>query len=201
MSSISSVSSSPLIDPFQQKKDKKEFSLTETFLANEGVDFDEEESQSEPSSMTMRDLTPEEERRLAKLRDMLNDILLDMGDSPTDAQKRRIREIEKEIEEITGVEVKTRLSDGVHALNKAKLDKEEDQEKEGGNELLRRKGMALQENIARHIHAAQPQKPGEGLMSFQQRMAANAYSLQAELSDIGMASPAISAESLLKSKI
>ncbi|GAB7022657.1 hypothetical protein [Salidesulfovibrio brasiliensis] len=201
MSSIGAVTSSTGIDPFQQRKEKKEFSLTETFLANEGVDFNEKSESGESQGMSLRDLTPEEERRLAKLRDMLNDLLLDMGDSPTEAQKRRIRDIEKEIEEITGVEVKTRLSDGVHALNKAKLDKEEEEGEEGGDPMLRRKGFALHENIARHVHAPVRQDVGEGLMSFQQRLAANAYAMQAELPETSVAASAISAESLLKNKI
>lgn len=91
----------------------------------------EEEKRLESSSFSFqKELTPEENNRVLFLKNMLAQ-LLTMGDGqPTEEQKARIKEIEKEIADITGVKMSSSIAD---ATNKMPGKKDDDEEEEAKN--------------------------------------------------------------------
>ena len=98
-------------------------------VSNE-VNKDPEAEQVEESASPFafqKELTPEEEQRVLFLKNLLSQILAMAQGNPTDEQKERIREIEAELEKITGVKMKTRLS-AVTAKLPGK-DKDEDEKR------------------------------------------------------------------------
>jgi len=90
----------------------------------------EEEKRLESSSLSFqKELTPEEKNRVLFLKNMLAQ-LLTMGDGqPTEEQKARIREIEKEIEKITGVKMRSSIADATSKMPDKKDDDEEEEAK------------------------------------------------------------------------
>lgn len=185
MSTISSsygAGSADALDLLRNKrKEREEFSLTKTFLSTEGVEVEDKsaDAQKTTSGFNVRSLTPEEERRLEQLRDMLDGILLEMGDEPTGAQKRRIREIEKEMSEITGVEIHTKLSSGLNALDRDTSDEDEELGDQAAG-LPDRTGFMLDQSLARKSRPdAGNTSSGKGIMNFMQEMASTAYNRQA----------------------
>lgn len=185
MTTISSsygAGSADALELLRNKRQEREaFSLTETFLSTEGVEVEDKatDAEQQSSGFHVRSLTPEEERRLEQLRDMLDGILLEMGDEPTGAQKRRIREIEKEMSEITGVEIHTKLSSGLNALDRDTSDEDEESGDQAAG-LPDRTGFMLDQSIARRSRPdAGGTSSGNGIMNFMQEMASTAYNRQA----------------------
>nr|WP_321256972.1 hypothetical protein [uncultured Pseudodesulfovibrio sp.] len=86
----------------------------------------EEEKRLESSSLSFqKELTPEEKNRVLFLKNMLAQ-LLTMGDGqPTEEQKARIKEIEKEIADITGVKMSSSIADAASKMPSKKDDDEE----------------------------------------------------------------------------
>ncbi|WP_319544174.1 hypothetical protein [uncultured Pseudodesulfovibrio sp.] len=89
----------------------------------------EEEKRLESSTFSVqKELTPEQKNRVLFLKNMLAQ-LLSMGDGqPTEEQKSRIREIEKEIAKITGVKIQSSLADATGTVPKKK-ETDEDEKK------------------------------------------------------------------------
>ena len=88
----------------------------------------EEEIQLESSTLSFqRELTPEEENRVLFLQNLLAQMLAMADGQPTEEQRSRIRDIEKELEKITGVKTRSSLS----AMTKNMPDtKDEDDEED-----------------------------------------------------------------------
>jgi hypothetical protein len=77
----------------------------------------EDESGRNPSPIPVtRQLTAEEEQRVLYLRNLLAQILTMSEGQPTDEQKARIREIEQELEKITGVKMQSSLGNATETL-------------------------------------------------------------------------------------
>lgn len=190
MAGINGIGSQSMINPYlmeSRQEQSKGFSMTGSLMKSEGIPLEKEKSsqsdETATSITTRKELSDEDQKRLEKLQDMLNDILLEMGDSPSEAQKRRVREIEKEMEDLTGVKTKTHISDGMNALNKAKLDKEKDEEKEtGSGSSLKRGRLAVQLQLKqRDLHTDNTTNDGPGIMNFLQKAAAASYEQQEAL--------------------
>lgn len=103
-------------------------------ISPEGMSFEpektEEEKRLESSTLSFqKKLTPEEKNRVLFLKNMLAQ-LLTMGDGqPTEEQKARIKEIEKEIEDITGVKMGSSVADATSKMPGKKDDEEEEETK------------------------------------------------------------------------
>lgn len=90
----------------------------------------EEEKRLESSTFSFqRQLTPEEENRVLFLKNLLAQLLTMANGQPTEDQKSRIREIEKELEKITGVKVKSSISNAVNKMPGTKKDEEDNERK------------------------------------------------------------------------
>jgi hypothetical protein len=76
-----------------------------------------------------KELTPEEKQRVEFLQNLLAQTMAMAEGNPTDEQKTRIREIENELEKITGIKNHSRLST-MTAKMPGKTDKEEEEERE-----------------------------------------------------------------------
>jgi hypothetical protein len=76
-----------------------------------------------------KELTPEEEQRVQFLQNLLAQTMAMAEGNPTDEQKTRIRDIENELEKITGVKTFSRLTK-MTAKMPGKTDEEEEKERE-----------------------------------------------------------------------
>ncbi|MUM78311.1 hypothetical protein GKC30_11765 [Pseudodesulfovibrio sp. F-1] len=92
----------------------------------------EEELQLGSSNIAPRkQLSEEEEQRVLYLKNLLAQILTMSEGQPSDEQKTRIREIEKELEKITGVKMQSSLSNATEKLpNKTAGARRRDEEEE-----------------------------------------------------------------------
>ena len=87
----------------------------------------EEELRLESSTISFqRQLTPEEENRCLFLQNLLAQMLAMSDGQPTDEQCSRIRDIEKELEKITGVKVRSSLSTATRNMPGKKNDEDRD---------------------------------------------------------------------------
>ena len=108
-------------------------SLVPTFTL-EGMTLEpektEEELRLESSTLSFqKQLTPEEENRVLFLTNLLTQ-LLDMAEGqPSEEQKSRIREIEKELEKITGVKRRTSLAAATQKMPGRKKDDDDEAER------------------------------------------------------------------------
>jgi hypothetical protein len=94
----------------------------------------EEESRLETSAIpTQRQLTHEEELRVQYLKNLLAQTLSMSEAQPTEEQRTRIRDIEKELEKITGVKMRSSLSNATETMStktrQAKKAEEEEEER------------------------------------------------------------------------
>lgn len=133
----------------------------------------EEEKRLESSVISSpRQLSPEEEKRVLYLQNLLAQIMTMVDGHPTDEQKERIKEIEKELEEITGVKMRSNISDMTAKMPGKKDDEEEEEAK-------RKMQMQLQGIDPKDaIHAKMPEKSNgnnPGIMQFVRNNAINAY--------------------------
>jgi hypothetical protein len=76
-----------------------------------------------------KELTPEEEQRVQFLQNLLAQTMAMAEGNPTDEQRARIRDIENELEKITGVKSHSRLTK-MTAKMPGKTDKEQEEERE-----------------------------------------------------------------------
>jgi len=76
-----------------------------------------------------KELSPEEQQRVEFLQNLLAQTMAMAEGNPTDEQKTRIRDIENELEKITGVKTHSRLSSMTSKMP-GKTDKEEEEERE-----------------------------------------------------------------------
>jgi len=130
----------------------------------------EEEIRLESSTIpTRKQLTEEEEQRVLYLKNLLAQILAMSEGQPSDEQKTRIREIEKELEKITGVKMQSSLSNAAETLpNKSAGARRRDEEEEERRKRERQaRGIDPQElehpfvqNLAGLTSAATPSAQG-----------------------------------------
>ncbi|WP_338666637.1 hypothetical protein [Pseudodesulfovibrio methanolicus] len=99
-----------------------------------------DESRTEGAPFTVpKELTPEEQQRVEFLQNLLSQTLAMAEGNPTDEQKTRIRDIENELEKITGVKMHSRISNMVAKMpgkTDRKKDREEDRERELGYQTV-----------------------------------------------------------------
>lgn len=94
---------------------------------NSTVEKNEESTQWSSVFSSRKHLSPEELRRVEFLKNLLLQTLTMAQGDPTEDQKKQIREIEDELEELTGVKTHTRISNATDKLpGKDKDDEEED---------------------------------------------------------------------------
>ncbi|QJB57901.1 hypothetical protein [Pseudodesulfovibrio sp. zrk46] len=107
-----SIGSESLISP-QSGTNREARGLVRS-VQSDGVFFEPEqaeEAQPQTSSISFqKELTPEEEKRLIFLQNLLAQLLTMVDGNLTDEQKERIKEIEQEMEEITGVKMRSSIS-------------------------------------------------------------------------------------------
>lgn len=84
-----------------------------------------EANQESFSLSIQRHLSPEEEKRVQFLKDTLSQLLTLSDGQPTEEQKARIREIEKELEDITGVKMRSRIANATDKMLGEEDEKEE----------------------------------------------------------------------------
>jgi|GEM_PF-3429616 len=96
---------------------------------NSTVEKTEEGNKWSSVFATRKELTPEEQRRVEFLKDLLVQTLTMAQGDPTEDQKKQIREIEDELENITGVKTRTKLSNVTDKLP-GKNDEDEEKEKQ-----------------------------------------------------------------------
>ncbi|WP_319584572.1 hypothetical protein [uncultured Pseudodesulfovibrio sp.] len=96
---------------------------------------DESSLEADDSTVTgspfsfQKELSPEEQQRVEFLQNLLAQTLAMAEGNPTDEQKTRIRDIENELEKITGVKMQSRISN-MTAKMPGKTSKEEEKERE-----------------------------------------------------------------------
>jgi hypothetical protein len=147
-------------------------------VSKDGMTFEpektEEEKRLESSTISMqRELSPEEEQRVQFLKNLLAQILSLSDGQPTDEQKTRIKDIEKELEKITGVKMRSSLS---AATEKIPAKSKKAQEEEEHSKLERQiRGIDPQEVVHR-LQIAEPgsDQPGLGAQMLR-RTGAAAY--------------------------
>ncbi|WP_316900933.1 hypothetical protein [Pseudodesulfovibrio indicus] len=102
-----------------------------------------------------KQLTPEEEQRVLFLQNLLAQTLAMADGNPSDEQRERIREIEQELEKITGVKVRSSLASATKNLPKSRDDEDEERNREKAYRLgidpeeakhLQRSGTARGDN-------------------------------------------------------
>ncbi|TDT87267.1 hypothetical protein [Pseudodesulfovibrio indicus] len=77
-----------------------------------------------------KQLTPEEEQRVLFLQNLLAQTLAMADGNPSEEQRERIREIEQELEKITGVKVRSSLASATKNLPKSRDDEDEERNRE-----------------------------------------------------------------------
>ena len=129
------TSLTPSSDTKEETKGKSFNSLLEAVLDSQGED--ETTSSGLPGLATTRQLSKEEEQRLLWLQDQLADALSALGE-PTDEEaagerRRRIRELQQEIEKLTGVKMPMNLAAASKKMPSSLKDQDDDND-EGANQ-------------------------------------------------------------------
>lgn len=94
----------------------------------------EELPKSSPFSF-QKELTPEEEKRLIYLQNLLSQLLTMVDGKPTEDQKQRIKEVEEEMSEITGVKMRSSISDTTDKMIGDEEDETEEEQKKQGQRI------------------------------------------------------------------
>lgn len=95
-----------------------------------GSSVEKKDAQPQKSIFSIRrELTPEEQRRVELLKNMLVQTLTMAQGDPTEDQKKQIREIEDELAKITGVKTRSRISNVTDKMP-GKSEKDEEKEKQ-----------------------------------------------------------------------
>ncbi len=146
----------------EAKKDKYGISRTgDTSESTESTEFN-------LSSCTSRSLSEEEQRRLEELKDQLVDLLKD-PENITPEKERQIRQIEKEMEKLTGIKMPKRKLSSLAKMMSSMDDKEKEKTEAG---LPGLENKALQEERLRSMNMPSASlEPGKGIMDY----AINAY--------------------------
>lgn len=130
----------------------------------------EKEKQLNASAIPVsRELTAEEEKRVIYLQNLLSQILTMVDGQPTDEQKARIKEIEKELTKITGIKMHSSVSNMADKMP-ARKDDEEEKEKQ----QMQYTGIDPKDAIHSTMSHSSTQK-GPGVMQFIQKNAIQAY--------------------------
>lgn len=122
--------------------DKKSHLGTIVQTGNATLDLEEPSSKLKIAFSRQRELTPEEQQRVEFLKNLLVQTLTAAQGDPTEDQKKQIREIEDELEKITGMKVRTRIS---KVTDKLPGKDDEDKEKEKQEQQMR--GIAPQNAV------------------------------------------------------
>lgn len=139
----------------------------------------ETEASNALSLQVRRELSPEEQDRLEYLQNQLQSLLQDLAEQPSEQNKGRIREIEAEIEKLTGIKSQSSLTKMAAQLPSQKDEKTEDDK---NSTIIHPK--TLEETIASHTlpeggNGPAPDVPGPGLMP-QMLRAAGSYQATAK---------------------
>jgi hypothetical protein len=128
-----------------------------------------------PFAGRRRELTEEEKRRLEQLKDELA-MLLAKGDETTADDERRMKEIAKEIESLTGANglSKASISDAVEKLKKTD-GKDEDDEQGTDSTMPGNSQFGLEMRMRSMALPEMELEAGPGLMSFLRKSASEAY--------------------------
>ncbi len=119
--------------------------------ANTGGSTVEIKEEPKQSIFSMRrELSPEEQRRVEFLKNMLVQTLTMAQGDPTEDQKKQIREIEEELEKITGVKTRSRIS---NLTDKMPGKDDEDKEKEKQEQQAR--GIDPKDAIHNNVEISQ----------------------------------------------
>lgn len=103
---------------------RRQINETDTGVAK----VEDRNNQQQSSGISFRrELTPKEQQRVEFLKNLLVQTLTMAQGDPTEDQKKRIREIENELEKITGVKMRSRISS---VTDKIPGKDNEDEEKE-----------------------------------------------------------------------
>lgn len=127
---------------------------------------EEEERFANATLSIPKQLSPEEEKRVQFLKDTLAQILTLADGKPSDEQKAQIREIEQELEKITGVKMRSRISNA-----SSKMLGEEEKEDETVRQL---EGTAPEDAI----HTRMPKPSGNPMCPALAAIQANALHTQ-----------------------
>ena len=128
-----------------------------------GMHLRPEETEAEKQLKTsnipiQRELTPEEEQRVLFLKNMLSQLLTMAEGQPSEEQKARIKEVEKELESLTGVKMRSRLSNATDKMVGEK-DKEEQEES-----LRQTDGIDPEEAVHSNVPLDDPTSVNPGMM-------------------------------------
>ncbi|MEZ7196579.1 hypothetical protein [Pseudodesulfovibrio karagichevae] len=112
----------------------------------EAKEADADEIEGSPFTF-QKELSPEEQARVEFLQNLLAQTLAMAEGNPTDEQKTRIRDIENELEKITGVKMRSRISN-MTAKMPGKTDRKKEKEEERERELnYQTKGIDPEEAV------------------------------------------------------
>lgn len=158
--SISQVDNDPLMQRMALEGPKKQEQGLASFLRSAG-----------------RHMAPEDETRLKELTEELA-LLLRRAQDMSSSDRRRVREIEREIEKLTGMRLPGKISLGaaIDTMDATDGNKDDAQEQAGG---LVRSDFLRAGQLGRLGPAQGGQEPGEGVLSFARRSALAAYAAAA----------------------
>ncbi|MGL1862620.1 MAG: hypothetical protein OCC46_08870 [Pseudodesulfovibrio sp.] len=134
-----------------------------------------------------RDLTAEEQRRVEFLKNLLIQTLTMAQGDPSDAQKKQIREAEDELEKLTGVKMRTRISNITDKMPGKDEDEDEDKIKEKEKQLQQAQGI----DPKKAIHNSVPVE-GQTLSPGMQMLRNNALATSLKTLDFGSAKDLLS---------
>jgi len=134
---------------------------------NSTVEKKEDDKQWSPIFSSQKQLTPEEQLRVEFLKNLLLQTLSMAQGDPTEDQKKQIKEIENELEKITGVKMRTKVSSLTD-----KLPGNKDDDKEEEKRQRQAKGMDPKEASHNNVEIKE-QKLSPGM----QMLRNNAFSL------------------------
>lgn len=134
----------------------------EVMAGNSTVEKDEIAAKWSSIFSSQRVLTPEEQRRVEFLKNLLLQTLTMAQGDPTEDQKKQIREIEDELEKITGVKTRSRIST---VTDKMPGKDDEDQKKEKQEQQAR--GIDPKDAIHNNVEI-KPQSMNPGMQMLRQ---------------------------------
>ncbi|UIJ38570.1 hypothetical protein LWC08_03095 [Desulfobaculum bizertense] len=137
--------------------------------------------QASASGLSGKALSEEEQKRLEKLQDQLEGIVLNMGNNPTKEDVRKAREIENEIAKLTGQKTNHALSEGLYKLYQANKtfnkDDRETPEKGMFAQDISIKKKTYQFHLSQHV-----QNENKNTPKLLQQQAIDAYTRQGNFS-------------------
>lgn len=123
-----------------------------------GSSVEKKDDQPQQSFLSMRrELSPEEQRRVEFLKNLLVQTLTMAQGDPTEDQKKQIREVENELQKLTGVKVRTRISSITD-----KMPGTDDEDEEKRKQEQQAKGIDPKEAIHNNIDI-QPKTVNPGM--------------------------------------